>query len=236
MKYKSLLSLLLVVLFLNACTPSVVSTEDIPTPIQTEEPQPIPTQTEPAPQPEQPVVTSWRAVRDPRYGFGFAIPCWWLTNPNFTNDGLQTIKNYDEAYFNAHSQKGFWDWPNGTLKLDIVTMEGNDPSKTDAEAYMENVDPTMTGLVSAEAQQFGSHTATVLTLSNLINTNDPDTMVFIFRLAPDKLLMIVPIPQTVIDTPDFQALLTSVVLTADEQVALPLIPPASALIDASCAG
>jgi hypothetical protein len=46
----------------------------------------------------------------------------------------------------------------------------------------------------------------------------------------------VPVPQTIIDTPDFQALLSSIVLTPDEQITLPTITPAPALIDASCAG
>jgi hypothetical protein len=42
----------------------------------------------------------------------------------------------------------------GTLKLDLVVMEGIDPAKSDAEAYMGFVDPTMSALVSAEQQQF----------------------------------------------------------------------------------
>jgi hypothetical protein len=94
----------------------------------------------------------------------------------------------------------------------------------------------MTGLVSIEQQAKGSHTATVLTLSNLVNTADPDSKVFLYRLSPDKLLMVVPIPQSIIETPDFQAFLASTVLTQDEQIALPIIIPSPALIASSCAG
>lgn len=236
MKHKSLLSLLLVVLFVNACAPSVVPTEAPPAPISTEETISIPTPTEPAPQPEQSAITSWRPVRDPRYGFGFAIPCWWLTNPIATDGALYTIKNYDDAYFNANSNKGFWDWPNGTLKLDVIVMEGIDPAKSDIDGYLQFSDPTMESLVSVESQQFGSHTGTVATLANPVNTNDPNTKVFFVRLTPDKLLMINPVPQSIIDTSDFQVLLSSIVITADEQITLPNITPAPALIDASCAG
>lgn len=235
MKTKPAIFLVLVVLILSACAPSVTVTET-PAPVLTEEPLRIPTQTDSSPQPELPVATAWKAVRDARYGFGLAVPCWWLVNPipELGFGGVITITNYDEAYFMANSTKGFWEWPNGTLKLDLVVMEGIDPARPDAEAYMGFVDSTMNALVSTEEQQFGSHSTTVLTFANLINTNEPNTRVFIHRLAPDKLLVVSPIPQTIIETPDFQAILASIVLTPDEQIALPTIAPAPALIDAPC--
>jgi hypothetical protein len=238
MKTKSFLFLLLVALSVNACTPSIAVTEKQPAPTATEEPLPIATQLESTSQPEKPVSTAWKAIRDPHFGFGLAIPCWWLANPIPAGGigGVETIKNYDEAYFNANSNKGYWEWPNGALKIDIVVMEGVDPAKADADAYMEFVDPTETGLVSAEEQQIGPNTVSVITLSNLINTNDPNTKMFIFRLAPDKLLMVAPTPQSIIDTPDFQVILKSIVLKPDEQITLPIITPAPALINASCAG
>lgn len=237
MKNKPAIFLVLVVLILNACAPSAAPLEETSAPVLTQEPLPISTPTESAPQPELPVATAWKAVRDARYGFGLAVPCWWLVSPIPEQGfgGVMTITNYDEAYFMANSNKGFWDWPNGTLKLDIVVMEGIDPTKLDTEAYMGFVDPTMNALVSAEEQQFGSHSTTVLTFANLINTSEPHTRVFIRRLAPDKLLVVSPIPQTIIDAPDFQAILGSIVLTRDEQIALPNITPAPALIDAPCA-
>lgn len=227
--------LVLFVLLISACAPVIESTEISVEPLLTEEPLPAPTE-EAAPQPEQPVSTAWRVVRDVRFGFGFAIPCWWLTNPIQTDGALYTVKNYDDAYFNANSQKGFWEWPNGTLKLDLVVFEGADPALSDADAYIQMSDPSMTGLVSAETRQFGSHTGTITVLANLENPNSENATVVLFRLAPDKLFMINPVPQSIIDTPDFQALLSSVVLSPDEQVTLPTITPAPALIDASCAG
>ena len=237
MKIKSLLFLLLATIITSACVPSVAPTQELPEPIVTEELPSVQSETETAPQPEQPASTAWKAIRDTRYGFGLAVPCWWLVSPIPAEGfgGVMTIKNFDEAYFNANSNKGFWEWPNGTLKLDVIVMEGVDPAKSDADAYMQFVDPTTTSLVSAEQQQVSAHTATVVTLSNLVNTNDPAAKLFIFRLAPDKLLMVAPIPQNIINTPDFQAILASITLTSDEQVILPTITPAPALINASCA-
>lgn len=236
MEIKSLLFLLLVTLLVSACSPSASITEIVSTPVVNEEPLPVSTQPEPTSQSAAPVASAWKAIRDSRYGFGLAVPCWWLVSPIPAEGfgGVMTIINYDEAYRNANSTKGSWDWPNGALKLDVIVQEGIDPAKSDADAYMQFVDPTMSGLVSAEPQQIGAYTLTVLTLSNLDNTNDPNTQMFVHRLAPDKLLMVVPFPQSIIVTADFQAILASIVLTPDEQISLPTITPAPALIDASC--
>jgi len=237
MKTRLLPILILLAIVGSACTPVTATPIDTPALAPTDKPLPIPTQTEVASQPEQSVLKAWRAVRDPRYGFGLAVPCWWLVSPIPAegSGGVMTIKNYDEAYFSAHSNKGFWNWPNGTLKLDIVLMEGADPAKSDADAYMQFVDPTMQGLVSTESRQVGSNTVTIVTLSNLVNTNDPNTQLFVYRLSPSIILMVAPIPQTIINTPDFQALLASIVLSPNKQITLPTITPASALIDATCA-
>jgi hypothetical protein len=233
MNSKIFLFVILFVLLVSAC--ALQAPPVAPTIIGTEEPMPEVSET-PASD-ESPTSNAWRAVRDERYGFGLAAPCWWLVSPIPAEGfgGAMTIKNYDEAYFNANSNRGFWDWPNGTLKLDVVVMEGIDPAKSDIEAYMGFTDPTMTGLVSAESHQFGVHTATVLTVSNLVNTNDPHAKWFIYRPAPGIIIIIVPTPQSIIDTPDFQALLASFVLTPGEQITLPTITHAPALIDASCA-
>jgi len=238
MKNRTLLLPLLIALVMSACAPISSLVEETPVPVVTQEPLPASTQTESVPQPDLPISTAWKAVRDPGYGFGLALPCWFQVSPipGQGYGGVMTITNYDEAYFLSHSTKGFWEWPNGTLKMDVIIMESADPAKSDADAYMEFVDPTMTGLVSVESQQIGPHTVSVLTLSNLVNTADPDTRIFIFRPAPNRLLMVAPTPQEIIQTPDFQAILGSITLTSNEQIVLPTVAPAPPLIDGSCAG
>ncbi|MBE0683983.1 MAG: hypothetical protein IH589_18945 [Anaerolineales bacterium] len=231
--------LILIAMLAAACTPQAE-----PTPIQlpASEPSPLPTpetvtlpQTDSSPGQSSP---AWKEIRNLRFGFGLAVPCWWLVRPIPAEGfgGVMTLANYDETYFMANSNKGYWDWPNGALKIDAVVMENADPALPDKEAYMAFVDASMQGLISSKTQQTGAHTATVLKFSNLVNTNDPPVKVFIYRLAPDKLLAINPIPQSIIDTPDFQAILASIALTPLEQIVLPSIPPAATpLIDASCA-
>ncbi|MBE0672040.1 MAG: hypothetical protein IH588_15775 [Anaerolineales bacterium] len=240
MKKTNLSLFILTILLLAACA-SQASPVTIPIPTQEQTPLPPPTvasipTTESNVQQTPP--SAWKEIRDPRFGFGLAVPCWWIVTPIPAEGtgGVMTTKNYDDAYFTANSNKGFWDWPNGTLKIDIVVFENINPSLSDADAYMAMVDTSMEELVSAEIQETGAHTASILTLRNLVNQNDPPIRVFLYRLAPEKLILINPIPQAIIDTPDFQAILSSIVLSPQETVAIPAFAPAATpLINQSCA-
>ena len=84
---------MLIAAIISACSPSIPQTEERPTPIATEEPQAIPTQIEPT---SQPASTAWKVVRDQRYEFGLAVPCWWLITPipvDAIGGGVMTIRN-----------------------------------------------------------------------------------------------------------------------------------------------
>ncbi|MBL8102606.1 MAG: hypothetical protein JNM02_08765 [Anaerolineales bacterium] len=239
MKKTNLLLFILTASLLAACAPQA---SPAPTPIPTQEQTPLsPPTAASIPTTESNVQQTpssvWKEIRDPRFGFGLAVPCWWIISPipSEGTGGVLGLANYDEAYFMANSNKGYWDWPNGTLKIDIVVFENIDPSLSDVDAYMAMVDTSMEELVSAEIQQTGAHTASVLTLRNLVNQNDPPIRVFLYRLAPEKLILINPIPQSIIDTPDFQSILASIALTPQEAVSISLSPPvATPLIEASC--
>ncbi len=263
MKTRLSVFLLLTILLAAACTPQATLTPAADLPAESTLPAPTepvavsPTESTPAtsaptesvvPATEAVPATSvpaaepsraWKEVRDTRYGFGLAVPCWWLVTPipEQAMGGVMTIANYDETYFAANSNKGYWDWPNGTLKIDIAPFEGVDPNLSDVDAYMKFVDTSMEGLVSSETKQIGAHTMNVLTMQNMVNQNEPPYQIFILRLAADKLLLINPIPKSIINTPDFQTMLNSLVLTPQEQVVLPTTDPsATPLIEASCAG
>lgn len=210
-------------------TPQALPPLEQTPPALTEEPVPVPQ--------AESLSAAWKEVRDARYGFGLAVPCWWLVSPipSQSFGGVMGLTNYDEAYFMANSQKGFWNWPNGTLKIDVVVMENINPALSDTDAYMAMVDTSMEVLVASETRQTGLHTATVVTLQNQINQNDPSIRIFLYRLAPDKFIMFNPIPQNIIDTPDFQAILASIALTPQETVTIPTSAPAATpLIEASC--
>ena len=231
---------ILTTLFISGCGLTQI-TQSTPRPANDEAsalPTELPVSLPPADTTQKQTSSSlWMEVRDPRFGFGLAVPCWWLVTPTPDEGvgGIMTIKNFDETYFNANYTKGFWDWPNGSLKLELLVVEGIDPSLFNTDAYMTMVDPSMQGLVSSEERQIGQNTATVLVLKNMVNANDPDYTTFIYRLAAEKILSVNLYPQTLLGSPDIQALLASITLTPDRQTPLPQVDPQSVpLISNSC--
>jgi hypothetical protein len=74
-----------------------------------------------------------------------------------------------------------------------------------------------------------------MTFANLINTNEPHTRVFIQRLAPDKLLVVVAHPANDYRSPRLSGdPRLHRAEASDEQIALPTITPTLALINAPC--
>jgi len=226
---------------LAACTPQPAP---VPTEIPVTEAPPIvsrlPVQPtgEFQPTPEQPSANSaWTEYRDPRYGIGIAYPCWWVMYPVPAegNGATLSLRSFDEDYFRANSVKGQWKDgipPEGVFTADFVIFEGVDPAKPNAEAYP--IDPSMNAIASSEDKLIGQNQATVIQLQNLVNGNDPLTTVILFRLAPDKLLGFVSQQQDRLDSADLQSILTSLSLSPDQPIAVPIVAPHPPLILAVC--
>jgi len=183
----------------------------------------------------------WTVYRDPRYGIGLAYPCWWLFSPMSADGvgGTLTLRSFDEQYFLAHSTKGNWQdgiMPDGVFAIDIGVFEQIDPSKSNAEAWSAMLDPSMSTLVASEERLIGQNQATVIQLQNMVNSSDPLTTLYLFRLAPDKILMFSVLQQDRLDSNDIQGILTSLSLSPDQPVSIPNVAPHEPLIDAACAG
>jgi len=187
---------------------------------------------------EQPTANSaWTPYRDPRYGIGVAYPCWWIMVPMPTEGIAATLglRSFDEDYFRANSVKGQWKDgipPEGAFIADLVVFEGVDPAKSNTEAYP--IDPSTTAITSSEDKVIGQNQATVIQLKDLVNSNAPLFAVILFRLAPDKLVGFVTQQQDRLDSADLQGILTSLSLSPDQPIVLPLIPPHPPLIPAAC--
>jgi len=238
----SLAVFFIVSILLAACAPQ--ETQPAPLEMQSELtllPESVPS-IETVPVTETLAVNSdWAAYRDPHYGVGLAYPCWWVFTPMPAEGygGSMTLRSFDEDYARAHSTKGNWNdnmVPEGVFALDIGVFEGIDPTLTTTEAWAGKTDPTMSKIVSSEERMIGQNQATVIQIQNVVNNNDPLFTMYLFRLAPDKILMFSPLFQDRLNTNDIQGILASLSLNPDQPITMPTFAPHEPLIAATCIG
>lgn len=182
---------------------------------------------------------TWIEYRDTRFGIGLATPCWWNLTPMPTEGmgGFIGLRSFDEAYLLSHSTKGGWQngiYPEGVFAIDIVVTEQIDPTKSNAEAWSSMLDPTITSIVASEEIMIGQNQATRVELENMVNSSDPNVIVYLFRLAPDKIILFNLLQQDRLDSPDIQGILTSLSLNPDQAIILPDVTPHAPLIAAPC--
>ena len=239
----SLTIILVLSTLLGACAPQAPPQPALPEtqPVETLLPESAPP-TEVVPATEtQPVSILWTGYRDERYGIGLAFPCWWAFTPMPTEGygGAMTLRSFDEDYFRAHSTKGNWNDsvpPEGVFALDIGVFEGFDPAMSIVDAWNTVTDPTMSVIVTSEERMIGQNQATVIQLQNVNNSSEPPFTMYLYRLAPDKILMVSPLFQDRLDANDIQGILTSLSLSPDVPIQVPTVAPHEPLIPAACAG
>lgn len=228
---------------LAACAPQSAQEPVLPEtqPVETFTPE-IALPTETVPPTEAPAANpEWATYRDPRYGIGLAYPCWWAFTPMPTEGygGAISLRSFDEEYFRAHSIKGNWNGavpPEGVFALDIAVFENIDPALSTLDAWSTFTDPSMSAIVSEEELVIGQNTATVIQMQNLNNSSDPPATLYLYRLAPDKLLMVNPLFQDRLDAGDIRGILDSLSLDPGQAIVVPTFPPHEPLIAAACAG
>ena len=235
--------LMIVPILMGACAPETVQEPMPPETQQMETLTPesaLPTETtSPTEAPE--TEGAWVTYRDPRYGIGLAYPCWWAFMPMPTQGygGAMTLRSFDEEYFRAHSTKGNWNDnvpPEGVFAIDIGVFEGFDPAMSITDAWATVTDPSMSVIASAEERMIGQNQATVLQMQNVVNSEDPPFTMYLFRLAPDKILFFSPLFQDRLDDNDVQGILASLSLGPDQEIVVPAFAPHEPLIEAACAG
>jgi hypothetical protein len=233
----------IVPILLGACAPQTTQEPILPETqqVETSLPESAPP-TETIQPTEKPVADNeWVTYRDPRYGIGLAYPCWWVFTPMPTEGygGSMTLRSFDEEYFRAHSIKGNWQdnlVPEGAFAIDIGVFEGFDPSQSTTDAWASVTDPTMSVIASSEERMIGQNQAMVIQMQNVVNSNDPLFTMYLFRLAPDKILMFSPLFQDRLDSDDVQGILTSLSLSPEQQIVVPAFAPHEPLIPAACVG
>jgi hypothetical protein len=194
-------------------------------------PTPAPSET-PTRLPE--AASQWVEVRDPGTGFGFALPCWWITYMP-AGESLNyaiTVASYDEDYFMANSIKGQWmggQHPQGAFKLDFYVNKQIDGGLTDEEAVRQALTGTENKVDLLQPRAIGRHSALLAVQSSVNNPSSSGTL-YAFRLAPTNLMMVSAADTADLTNPVVQAILSSLALTQEEAVELPAIDPGPALI------
>ncbi|MBL7942525.1 MAG: hypothetical protein JNM00_07150, partial [Flavobacteriales bacterium] len=143
----------------------------------------------------------WSELRETRFGFGLAIPCWWIVEgmPPEGDVSTMSIQNFDDIFFNEYSENGEWIGgvpPQGVMYMEI-TAAITDATLTDEQAYLKYVDPATTELAASQPRKFGANTFTVLTLRNK-QIQNAGLSVYVTRLDPQTILSFVSYPPSTI--------------------------------------
>jgi hypothetical protein len=219
---KFLLTIAASALLLCACAPAATATQ-LPADPTIIPPTNAPTQSAPNDQ--------WISYRDSYYGYGIALPCWWVVNPTGEHGGAMSLRSYDDAFFAAHSTKGNWTdniVPQGAVKLDFVVIENLDPA-ADTETLIRQNSPPEDEIVSTTPADFNGHAALLVEFKH--TTSDPVTYVkaYFLRFGPDKLLLVAGYPHEGLQSADVQAVLHSLAFSDSESIAFPSTAPGPAL-------
>jgi hypothetical protein len=178
--------------------------------------------------------SQWVEVRDPGTGFGFALPCWWITympGGEALNYAI-TVASYDENYFMANSVKGQWlggQHPQGAYKLDFYVNKQIDANLSDEAAVRQALTGDENKVDLVQTRTIGRHSALLAVQSSVNNPSSSGTL-YAFRLAPTNLMMVSAATASDLTEPVVNAILNSLALSQNESVDLPTIDPGPALI------
>ncbi|MCL5996436.1 MAG: hypothetical protein M1546_10350 [Chloroflexi bacterium] len=227
---------------LEQSTPLVVPDTPLPA---TDMPQPAATAEPPTPQATTSVTAvavaqatahpNWIEVWDKKYGYGVALPCWWTVTPTPLEGmhGAMTVRNYDDVFVEKNTVRGEWpggEPPSGVVKIDFAGWEGLNAKESTASAVRRELTNDEQTVQSVEERTAGAHPVIV---ADVRSNREPDTpfLVYVYRLAPDLMLLASVLPNSAVDSSDVQAILASLALTISEKINVPSVAPSAPLTD-----
>lgn len=174
----------------------------------------------------------WITYWDTYYGYGIAIPCWWVVNPTGDHGGAMSIRSYDEAFFTTHSTKGEWTnmiTPAGAVKMDIAMDERIDPN-IGTEELIRQITPSENEIVSMSEVDLNGHTGYLVEFKSTMT--DPVTYfkAYYLRFQSDKLMTIASYPNESLDSSDVLGVVYSIAFNDTEAINLPTFAPSAPLI------
>jgi hypothetical protein len=215
-----------ILILLAACTSSEspgLGVTTAPTGLAETLPKPDFTSTLPVISSPQSPRSGWVIYRDPRYGYGLALPAAWRVNPTPQSGSFVTMTAYDPRFDPSTTSESLL-LAKDSPKLEIIGFEHLDPNLSTREALEQRLDNVREQTMDEQAVEYGGKPGLILTRT--LKT-DPTLswQLVIFRLRPDLAVMLSVYPNALLDSPTVQAILTSFSFAPQEQVTVPIQPP-----------
>ena len=167
----------------------------------------------------------WKEMEDPYYGIRFAVPCFWhVDKPEGYYRGMAySIRNYSYEYSARfpRNEKEFWE--SGGIKIDMAFPKKahRGTSMEDYVAHLHiHAEADDFELISTEAISVNGQKALLVTTKSVFGIGH----FYLFDLNEDAFLVFNLSPG-VLDNPDVQAILHSLVIGPDIHVVIPDSPP-----------
>ncbi len=164
----------------------------------------------------------WTSYSNPQFGYGIMIPSQWQAKvpPGTGQVATMTVMNYDDANV---IQTGIpeAEWPEGTLKIDIVTIEDNDPTLEFSDAMKGYFlhDPYVLSDVTMNGKIGASDAYTIF----FVNSNDSSDTIKALgtRFSENRIILIFLCPERAWAYPGVQEIIDSITLSQDTKMETP---------------
>jgi hypothetical protein len=180
----------------------------------------------------EPHAAGWVQYRDARYGYGLALPCYWVITPTPAEGSfaVMSARSFTDEFRAAHSERGVWTndtWPAGAMKLDVLMVEDLDPALNlpDTVRHFYTLYAGGQEIRTIEDIPLGRGSAVRVTVSDGLQGEETLRIIYVL-LRPGTLLSLIFVPGAAFDSPDAQAILNSISLVKDQPVAYPSVEPA----------
>lgn len=205
---------------------------DVETPAITEQitpptPSPLPTAES---TPELGSSQYWVQGADPRTGVRFALPCFWeyeITPDESGSLSAFSLRNYPYSFAESFP-RGVGVFESGGIKFDVLNFkyadwgvpDGSTPRQLVESMYANNMETTLT---SIEERVYNNQPVLRVLTESTFGTG----ISYWYDLSPETVLVLGIVPTEADALEDVQAILSSIALTPDVSVQMPLIPPAN---------
>ncbi len=174
----------------------------------------------------------WDVIEDTHHQVRFAVPCFWevgfIDPPPPTDAYAYHLRNYTEEFSMSFGKNTDAVWESGGIKIDMNFLSGADWNLAD-DASPEDLlavlfhEGSGSKLLAVEEVVINNQEGRLVTIESSF---DGEHQYVLFKAQGSLFLIFAPINDT-LEHPDVQAILNSLALTPDVEVAVPTIVPAA---------